>query len=64
MTLLQKQGLATRAIQEIRQDPSMMLALGTGSVLAAFLMTVHACCLGLATPQHLAALLQICTTVG
>ncbi|WP_422021360.1 hypothetical protein [Roseibium sp.] len=51
------------AADEIRQDPSLMLALGTGTMLTAFLATVHACCLGLATPP-IAALLQICSAAG
>lgn len=51
------------AWNEIRQDNSLLLALGTGSVLTVFLATVHACCLGLATPQ-IAALLQICSSAG
>jgi hypothetical protein len=51
-------------MHEIRQDPSLMLALATGTVLTAFLLTVHACCIGLATPDHLAALLQICSPLG
>lgn len=64
MTSQQKSAPASGVLQEIRQDPSLMLALVTGSVLTAFLATVHACCLGLATPQHFAALLQICSTAG
>ncbi|MEM9632792.1 MAG: hypothetical protein AAGA50_15790 [Pseudomonadota bacterium] len=64
MTLLKTPVPMANAVREIRQDPSMMLALATGTVLTAFLATVHACCIGLATPQHLAALLQICTTAG
>ncbi|MEP3048147.1 MAG: hypothetical protein ABJL55_22525 [Roseibium sp.] len=51
------------AIDEIRQDPSLMLALGTGSVLTIFLATAHACCIGFTTP-HLANLLQICSSAG
>lgn len=51
------------AWDEIREDSSLMLALGTGSVLTVFLATVHACCFGLATPQ-MAALLQICSSAG
>jgi hypothetical protein len=51
------------AVDEVRQDPSLMLALGTGAILTAFLATVHACCLGLATPP-MAALLQICSSAG
>ncbi|QDG75965.1 hypothetical protein [Labrenzia sp. PHM005] len=51
------------AWSEIRQDSSLLLALGTGSVLTIFLATVHACCLGLTTPQ-IAALLQICSSAG
>ncbi len=51
------------AWSEIRQDTSLMLALETGSLLTVFLATVHACCLGLATPQ-IAALLQICSSAN
>jgi hypothetical protein len=51
------------AIAQIKQDPSLMLALGTGSLLSAFLFAAHACCIGL-TDQHLTALLQICRTAG
>lgn len=57
-------GTVSSAMHEIRQDPSLMLALATGTVLTAFLLTVHACCIGLATPDHLAALLQICSPLG
>ena len=64
MAFLQKSGLATGVLTEIRQDPSLMLALGTGTLLTAFLATAHACCIGLATPDHFAALLQICSTAG
>jgi len=58
------QSRSTAALREIRQDPSLMLALATGTVLTAFLLTVHACCIGLAAPDHLAALLQICSPLG
>lgn len=51
------------AVEEVRQDPSLMLALGTGATLTVFLATLHACCLGLATPP-MAALLQICSAAG
>jgi len=51
------------ALEEARQDPSLMLALGTGALLTALLATVHACCLGFATPP-IAALLQICSSAG
>ncbi|WP_428522920.1 hypothetical protein [Roseibium sp.] len=51
------------AVEEVRRDLSLMLALGTGATLTAFLATVHACCLGLATPP-MAALLQICSSAG
>lgn len=44
------QSRSASALHEIRQDPSLLLALGTGTVLTAFLLTVHACCIGLATP--------------
>lgn len=50
-------------MEQIRQDPSLMLALGTGSLLTAFLLVAHACCIGLAE-QHFAPLLQICSTIG
>lgn len=50
-------------MEQIRQDPSLMLALGTGSLLTAFLLVAHACCIGL-TEQHFAPLLQICSTIG
>lgn len=58
------QSKSTAALREFRQDPSLLLALGTGTVLTAFLLTVHACCIGIATPDHLAALLQICSPLG
>ncbi|MCV0429949.1 MAG: hypothetical protein K5905_31325 [Roseibium sp.] len=64
MTLQQNSKATTGVLREFRQDPSLMLALGTGSLLTAFLATVHACCIGLATPDHFAALLQICSTAG
>ncbi|WP_305988399.1 hypothetical protein [Roseibium sp. MMSF_3544] len=64
MEKTQDAGPAVSTIEEIRQDPSLMLALATGTVLTAFLLTVHACCIGLATPDHLAALLQICSPRG
>ncbi|MET1416922.1 hypothetical protein ABVF61_31995 [Roseibium sp. HPY-6] len=64
MTTTCTSGTITAAAREIRQDPSLLLALATGSVLTAFLLTVHACCIGLATPDHLAALLQICSPLG
>jgi hypothetical protein len=51
------------AIEQIKQDPSLMLALGTGTLLSAFLLAAHACCIGL-TDQHFTALLQICRTAG
>ncbi|WP_133192633.1 hypothetical protein [Labrenzia sp. 011] len=47
-------------LQTIVRDPSLVLALATGSALTAFLLVAHSCCLGL-TDQHLAPLLQICS---
>ena len=64
MTKPRASGTIAAAAREIRQDPSILLALATGSVLTAFLLTVHACCIGLVTPDHLAALLQICSPLG
>ncbi len=63
MTRTQTSGAAA-AIREIREDFSLKLALGTGTLLTAFLATAHACCLGLAAPHPFAALLQICTVAG
>lgn len=51
------------SFEEIRQDPSLMLALGTGTALTTFLAVAHACCLGLTT-SDMAALLQICSFAG
>ncbi len=59
MEKVQNTGAMASMAREICQDPSLMLALATGTMLSAFLLTVHACCIGLATPDHLAALLQI-----
>lgn len=64
MKKTQNSGSMATAARELRQDPSLVIALATGSVLTAFLLTVHACCIGLATPDHLAALLQICSPIG
>lgn len=48
---------------EMFKDPSLVLALTTGSALTVFLMVAHSCCLGLAD-RHLAPLLQICSFAG
>jgi hypothetical protein len=50
-------------LKEITRDPSLLLALGTGSVLTAFLLVVHSCCFGL-TDRHVAPFLQICSFGG
>jgi len=50
-------------MREISRDPSLLLALGTGSALTAFLLVAHSCCFGL-TDRHLAPLLQICSFGG
>jgi hypothetical protein len=50
-------------LNEILRDPSLLLALGTGSTLTAFLLVAHSCCAGL-TDRHLAPLLQICSFGG
>ena len=50
-------------LREIARDPSLMLALGTGTLLSAFLLVAHACCLGL-TDQHAMPFLQICSSAG
>ncbi|POF30006.1 hypothetical protein [Roseibium marinum] len=47
-------------LRAIAHDPSLLLALGTGSALTVFLLLAHSCCLGLAG-RHLAPLLQICS---
>jgi len=49
--------------REIVNDPSLLLALGTGSALTAFLLVAHSCCLGM-SDRHLAPLLQICSFAG
>ncbi|MCK7611430.1 hypothetical protein [Roseibium sediminicola] len=49
--------------EDFTRDPSLLLALGTGSALTAFLLVAHSCCFGL-TDRHLAPLLQICTFGG
>jgi len=49
--------------KDITRDPSLLLALGTGSALTAFLMVAHSCCIGL-TDRHLSPLLQICSFGG
>ncbi|MEP4770864.1 MAG: hypothetical protein ABJY83_23405 [Roseibium sp.] len=61
MTLREKPVQST--LDEIRQDPSLMLALGIGSSLTVFLAVAHACCIGLTTP-HVANFLQICSSAG
>ncbi|QFT32138.1 hypothetical protein K1718_15210 [Roseibium porphyridii] len=50
-------------LQELSRDPSLLMALGTGSLLTAFLLVAHSCCIGL-VDQHLAPLLQICSFAG
>lgn len=50
-------------LKEITRDPSLLLALGTGSALTALLLVAHSCCFGL-SDRHLAPLLQICTFGG
>ncbi|WP_269582096.1 hypothetical protein [Roseibium sp. Sym1] len=50
-------------LTEIVRDPSLLLALATGSALTAFLLVAHSCCFGL-TDRHLAPLLQICSFGG
>ncbi|WP_299813084.1 hypothetical protein [uncultured Roseibium sp.] len=52
--------LPETGLQAIARDPSLLLALGTGSALTAFLLLAHSCCLGL-SDAHLAPLLQICS---
>ncbi|KZM49716.1 hypothetical protein [Labrenzia sp. OB1] len=52
--------LRENALQAAVSDPSLLLALGTGSALTAFLLLAHSCCLGL-SETHLAPLLQICS---
>ncbi len=64
MTRNHKSAAVSGALQEARDDPSLKFALVTGTALTAFLATAHACCLGLAAPDHLAALLQICSPLG
>ncbi|MBN9672601.1 hypothetical protein [Roseibium aggregatum] len=64
MTTGQTRTPVSLAVAEIRSDPSLMLALATGTLLTAFLATAHACCLGLAVPHTAAALLQICSSGG
>jgi hypothetical protein len=51
------------ALRDIARDPSLMLALATGSALTGFLLVAHSCCLGL-SDGHLAPLLQICSFAG
>ncbi|GAB4512515.1 MAG: hypothetical protein Tsb0019_09240 [Roseibium sp.] len=50
-------------MRDIARDPSLLLALGTGSALTGFLLVAHSCCLGL-SDRHLAPLLQICSFAG
>jgi len=64
MTTKQRRLPLSAAVTEIRNDPSLLLALTTGTALTAFLATAHACCLGLPVPHTAAALLQICSTGG
>lgn len=42
---------AMSGIREVTRDPSLVLALVTGSALTGFLLVAHACCLGI-TEQH------------
>lgn len=53
--------VATALLREIHEDPSLLIALAAGCALTAFLVTAHACCIGLTAPDHLSALLQICS---
>lgn len=55
----QEQGV----LQELSADPWLLTALGLGTLLTAFLMAAHACCVGLSTP-HLSALISICSSAG
>ena len=50
-------------VSEVVRDPSLVLALVTGSALTGFLLVVHACCLGI-TEQHFLPLVQICSFAG
>ncbi|WP_417709322.1 hypothetical protein [Roseibium aggregatum] len=50
-------------VSEVVRDPSLVLALVTGSVLTGFLLVAHACCLGI-TAQHFLPLVQICSFAG
>lgn len=50
-------------VGEVASDPSLQLALATGTALTAFLAIAHACCIGL-TDKALAPLLQICSFAG
>ncbi|TYC65728.1 hypothetical protein FMN63_25490 [Stappia sp. BW2] len=47
-------------IREVLRDPTLLLALVTGSALTAFLLVAHACCLGI-TEQHFLPAVQICS---
>jgi hypothetical protein len=47
----------------VTRDPSLVLALVTGSALTGFLLVAHACCLGI-TEQHFLPLVQICSFTG
>lgn len=50
-------------VREMMRDPSLVLALVTGSALTGFLLVAHGCCLGI-TEQHFLPLVQICSFAG
>ena len=50
-------------VREMMRDPSLVLALVTGSASTGFLLVAHACCLGI-TEQHFLPLVQICSFAG
>ncbi|MBS8258636.1 hypothetical protein DYI23_00265 [Roseibium polysiphoniae] len=54
---------ADNILEEIRQDPWLLGALATGTLLSAGFFMLHACCFG-AEAAMLKSLSVICTTAG